>query len=135
MPLCMKSLACSKLYGHRSPCEKRVIEVTPALVTISYRKDGKDYLLSMPSDHAEWAEEMLSLDRAAVERVAAVKALTDAADEEERVSRQYKRTAYGMSDRGEWGDSSRYSNYAAGHAASASALRARAEACRREETE
>lgn len=58
------------------PCEKhseettvttdnRTNEPTPELVTISYHKDGKDYLLSMPSDHAEWAEEMLNSDRAA----------------------------------------------------------------------
>ena len=74
MLLCTKNLGCNKLDGHRSPCEKRVVKITPELVTISYRKDGKDYLLSMPSDHAEWAEEMLSLDLAEVERVAAEKA-------------------------------------------------------------
>jgi phage terminase large subunit-like protein len=51
------------------------------LVTISYRKDGKTYLMAMPSDHAEWAEEMLNLDREAVERAAAEKALTEAANE------------------------------------------------------
>ena len=49
-------------------------ENSPALVTIRYRKDGKTYLLSLPSEHAEWAEEMLSLDLADVERAAAEKA-------------------------------------------------------------
>lgn len=54
------------------------------LVTISYRKDGKTYLLSMPSEHAEWAEEMLSLDVAEVERAAAARALEEAADADDR---------------------------------------------------
>lgn len=49
-------------------------ESAETLVTISYRKDGKTYLASMPSAHAEWAEEMLNTDREAVERAAAEKA-------------------------------------------------------------
>lgn len=72
---------------------------------------------------------------ASVERAAAVKALTDAADEEERVSQQYALTADGMRERSEWEDSNRYANYASGHAASAHALRARAEAYRQERGE
>lgn len=75
MLLCTKNIGCNKLDGHRSPCEKRVVKITPELVTITYRKDGKTYLLSMPSGHAEWAEEMLSLDLAEVERAAAEKAI------------------------------------------------------------
>lgn len=44
------------------------------LVQISYSKGGKTFLLAMPSEHAEWAEEMLNLDRTEVERAAAEKA-------------------------------------------------------------
>ncbi len=49
-----------------------------------------------------------------------------AAAEEELVSQQYERTSEGMREREEWADSNRYANYAAGHAASAHALRKRA---------
>ncbi|MCW2287018.1 hypothetical protein EDF60_1669 [Leucobacter luti] len=82
-------------------------------------------------------ERLVEHDRmiAEVERAAAEKALTAAADEEERVSQQYALTADGMRDRKEWADSNRYANYAAGHAATAHALRARAAAHRRNEGE
>lgn len=51
------------------------------LVTITYQRDGKTYMVSMPSSHAEWAEEMLSTDLYEVRRQAAEEALSEFVDE------------------------------------------------------
>lgn len=67
-----------------------------------------------------------------IERQAAEKALTEAAEEESRIAQVYERTSEGMRERQEWADSNRYANYAAGHSASAHALRKRAAAYRQE---
>lgn len=50
---------------------------TEKFATITYSRDGRTYLISMPSEHAEWAEEMLNLDLAEVERAAAEKAWSE----------------------------------------------------------
>lgn len=128
MLICQKTPGCSLLDGRGTPCEKRVVKITPELVTISYRKDGKNYLLSMPSDHAEWAEEMLNLDREAVERAAAEKAVREMA---EYLTVKTVDPAYeGQGNDGEFG-----SGFYQGVRSCRRALRARAEAYRQERGE